>query len=171
MMSPERQKVSPVLPRRRDHLRVVSHRRRWTQEDKLMSMRGNNLHFSRATVHHELIPGHHLQGFMTDALQPAPPRVRHAVLERGLGALLGDAAVGPGLPARRPRTASACCSGACTAPRGSSSRCSFHLGSMTPQECIDFLVDRVGHERANADRRGAPLVQRRLLARSTRWPT
>jgi uncharacterized protein (DUF885 family) len=27
----------------------------------------------------------------------------------------------------------------------------FHLGRMTPQECIDFLVERVGHERANAE--------------------
>ena len=27
----------------------------------------------------------------------------------------------------------------------------FHLGQMTPQEAIDFLVDRVGHERANAE--------------------
>jgi uncharacterized protein (DUF885 family) len=27
----------------------------------------------------------------------------------------------------------------------------FHLGTMTPQQCIDFLVDRVGHERANAE--------------------
>lgn len=27
---------------------------------------------------------------------------------------------------------------------------SFHLERMTPQEAIDFLVDRVGHERANA---------------------
>ena len=36
-------------------------------EDKLMSLRGNNLHFSRATVHHELIPGHHLQIFMARA--------------------------------------------------------------------------------------------------------
>ena len=26
----------------------------------------------------------------------------------------------------------------------------FHLGTMTPQQCIDLLVDRVGHERANA---------------------
>jgi uncharacterized protein (DUF885 family) len=26
----------------------------------------------------------------------------------------------------------------------------FHLGAWTPAECIDFLVDRVGHERANA---------------------
>ena len=27
---------------------------------------------------------------------------------------------------------------------------SFHLEKMTPKECIDFLVDRVGHERDNA---------------------
>src|SRR5205814_10512102 len=27
---------------------------------------------------------------------------------------------------------------------------SFHLGKMTPGECIDFLVNRVGHERENA---------------------
>jgi len=26
----------------------------------------------------------------------------------------------------------------------------FHLEKMTPQECINFLVERVGHERANA---------------------
>ena len=26
----------------------------------------------------------------------------------------------------------------------------FHLGKMTPQECIDLLVDKVGHERENA---------------------
>jgi uncharacterized protein (DUF885 family) len=26
----------------------------------------------------------------------------------------------------------------------------FHLGQMTPQQCIDFLVDSIGHERANA---------------------
>jgi hypothetical protein len=27
----------------------------------------------------------------------------------------------------------------------------FHLGQMTPQECIDLLVDMVGHECANAE--------------------
>jgi uncharacterized protein (DUF885 family) len=27
----------------------------------------------------------------------------------------------------------------------------FHLGQMTPQECIDLLVNRVGHERATAE--------------------
>ena len=36
----------------------------------MMSMRGNNIHFARATVHHELIPGHHLQGFMSARNKP-----------------------------------------------------------------------------------------------------
>jgi uncharacterized protein (DUF885 family) len=27
----------------------------------------------------------------------------------------------------------------------------YHLGKWTPQQCIDFLVDKVGHERANAE--------------------
>jgi uncharacterized protein (DUF885 family) len=27
----------------------------------------------------------------------------------------------------------------------------FHLGQMSPQECIDLLVDEVGHERATAE--------------------
>ena len=26
----------------------------------------------------------------------------------------------------------------------------FHLGKMTPEECVNLLVDRIGHERANA---------------------
>jgi uncharacterized protein (DUF885 family) len=27
----------------------------------------------------------------------------------------------------------------------------YQLGNWTPQQCVDFLVDRVGHERANAE--------------------
>ena len=27
----------------------------------------------------------------------------------------------------------------------------YQLGNWTPQQCIDFLVERVGHERANAE--------------------
>lgn len=33
------------------------------QADKLMSMRGNNRHFTRIVTAYELIPGHHLQAF------------------------------------------------------------------------------------------------------------
>ena len=28
---------------------------------------------------------------------------------------------------------------------------SFHLGTMTPEQCVDFLADRVGHERWTAE--------------------
>ncbi len=33
-------------------------------ETKEMSLRGNNIHFTRIVTPHELIPGHHLQGYM-----------------------------------------------------------------------------------------------------------
>ncbi len=65
MMSPERQRVSPFFLGG-EVIRVSFPTDEMTHDEKRMSMRGNNIHFSRATVHHELIPGHHLQGFMTD---------------------------------------------------------------------------------------------------------
>lgn len=117
-------------------------------EDKLMTMRGNNPHFSRAIVHHELIAGHHLQGFMNNRYKtyrnfdtpfwtegwslywefilwdlqfPQSP-------EDKVGMLFW----------RMHRCARIIFS------------LNYHLGRWTPQECIDFLVDRVGHEPANA---------------------
>src|SRR3970282_467294 len=48
----------------------------------------------------------------------------------------------------------------------------FHMGRWSPQECIDFLVDRVGHERDNATaevgrsfQQAAPLYQAAYLLR------
>ncbi|MEP6729108.1 MAG: DUF885 family protein, partial [bacterium] len=63
MLSPERQKVSPFFLGGESIL-VSYPTADMTDEDKLMSLRGNNPHFSHATVFHELNPGHHLQGFM-----------------------------------------------------------------------------------------------------------
>ena len=124
MMTPAQQKVSPFFLG--GEVILVSYPTdAMEHEDKLMSMRGNNTHFSRATVQHELIPGHHLQGFMNDRYNDAPPRVRDAVLGRRLGAVLGDAALGPRVFRSHPRIASACSSGACTARRGSFSRSAF----------------------------------------------
>ena len=40
---------------------------------------------------------------------------------------------------------------------------SFHLGKMTAQECVDFLVNRVGFERENAAGGSAPFVRIWLL--------
>src|SRR5262249_39984844 len=64
MMTPERQLVNPFFTGG-ETISVSYPTSTMSQDSKLQSMRGNNVHFSRATVHHELIPGHHLQGFMT----------------------------------------------------------------------------------------------------------
>ncbi|MCL4866170.1 MAG: DUF885 family protein, partial [Gemmatimonadales bacterium] len=108
-----------------------------------------NIHFSRATVHHELIPGHHLQGYMTARYNPHRRAFSTPFWTEGWALwwemLLWDQGF----------------------PRGPEDRVGmlfwrmhraariifslkFHLGEWTPQQSIDFLVDRVGHERANA---------------------
>ena len=148
MMSPERQKVNPYFTGG-ETISVSFPTSGMSHGDKLMSMRGNNVHFSRATVHHELIPGHHLQQYMT---------ARYKTHRRPFGTpfwgegwalywemLLWDEGF-PKTPEdrvgmlfwRRHRCARIVFS------------LGFHLGEMTPRECIDFLVERVGHEERNA---------------------
>jgi hypothetical protein len=64
MMSPERQKVNPFFLGG-EVIQVSYPTDTMDQDDKMMSMRGNDIHFSRSTVFHELIPGHGLQQYMT----------------------------------------------------------------------------------------------------------
>jgi len=148
MMSPERQKENPFFTGG-EVMTVSFPTEGMSEDDKLMSMRGNNIHFARATVFHELIPGHHLQGFMTDRY--AAYRDAFSTPFWGEGnafyweTLFWDLDF-PRSPEdrvgmlfwRMHRAARIIFS------------LSFHLGTMTPEEAIDFLVDRVGHERANA---------------------
>ena len=148
MMSPEMQKVAPFFLGG-EVIRVAFPTDDMAHEDKLMSMRGNNEHFARATVHHELIPGHHLQGFMTRRYNTHRRAFSTPFWGEGWALywemLLWDLGF-PQTPEdrvgmlfwRSHRAARIIFS------------LNFHLGKMTPQECIDFLVDRVGHERANA---------------------
>ncbi len=149
MMSPERQKVSPFFLGG-EVIQVSFPTDEMEHEYKLMSMRGNNEHFSRATVHHELIPGHHLQGFMTSRFNSHRGAFSTPFWGEGWALywemLLWDLGF-PSTPEdrigmlfwRMHRTARIIFS------------LSFHLERMTPQEAIDFLVERVGHERANAE--------------------
>ncbi|MGA2018732.1 MAG: DUF885 family protein, partial [Opitutaceae bacterium] len=60
MMSPARQKVAPFFLGGPDIL-VAFPTDTMDYDDKVQSLRANNVHFARATVFHELIPGHHLQ--------------------------------------------------------------------------------------------------------------
>jgi hypothetical protein len=149
MMTPERQKVAPFFLGG-EVIQVSYPTDTMEHDDKLMSLRGNNRWFSRATVHHELIPGHHLQGFMTDRYATH----RRAFLTPFWGEgwalywemLLWDRGFFHTTPESRV--------GAMFWRMHRAARIifslNFHLGKMTPQEAIDFLVDRVGHERANA---------------------
>jgi len=149
MMSAEAQKVSPFFLGG-ETIIVSFPTDTMTHDQKRMSMRGNNTHFSRATVQHELIPGHHMQFFMLR---------RHRPYRRAFGTpfwiegwalywemLLWDLdfARGPedriGMLFWRMHR----CARIVFSLR-------FHLGEMSPAECIDFLVQRVGHERANAE--------------------
>jgi hypothetical protein len=149
MMTPERQKVAPFFLGG-EVIQVSYPTDSMEHDDKLMSLRGNNRWFSRATVHHELIPGHHLQGFMTDRY--ATHRRAFATPFWGEGwalyweMLLWDRGFFHTSPESRV--------GAMFWRMHRAARIifslNFHLGKMTPQEAIDFLVDRVGHERANA---------------------
>lgn len=118
-------------------------------EKKLMSLRGNNRHFTRAVIPHELIPGHHLQKFMAARyathrkMFSTPFYVEGWALHWEM--LLYDL--------KYPRT-----------PQERigmlfwrAHRCAriivslkFHLGEMTPEEMVTFLVEEVGMEESGA---------------------
>jgi hypothetical protein len=152
MMTPERQLVNPFFTGG-ETLSISYPTNTMGYEEKLMSMRGNNPAFSRATVHHELIAGHHLQGYMT---------ARNKIYRRELlGTNTPFWGEGSALywelllwDLKFPKT-----------PEDRIGmlfwrmhRCAriifslnFHLGNWTPKQCVDFLVDRVGFEKANAE--------------------
>ena len=149
MMSPARQRVSPYFLGG-EQIMVSYPTEEMEHDEKLMSMKGNNRHFARATVFHELIPGHHLQQFMTRRHRPERRLFRTPFWIEGWALYwemrLWDLGFAQGpedeigmLFWRKHRCARIIFS------------LSFHLGTMSPQECIDFLVERVGHEPANAE--------------------
>jgi len=148
MLSPARQKESPFFLGG-ETIWVSYPTDSMSEEDKLMSMRGNNIHFSRATAFHEMIPGHELQGFMAQRYNAYRNAFATPFYIEGWAyyweTLLWDLGF-TSKPEDR--------IGALFWRMHRSARIilslGFHLGTYTPQQCIDFLVDRVGHERANA---------------------
>jgi uncharacterized protein (DUF885 family) len=149
MMTPERQKINPFFSGGWE-ISISYPTEGMSHRDKLMSMRGNNPNFSRATVQHELLPGHNLQFFMNSrnktyrAPFDTPFWMEGWALyweinlwnkqfpqtpEQKLGMLFW----------RIHRCARIIFS------------LKYHLGEMSPQQCINLLVNDVGHEYANAE--------------------
>ncbi len=118
-------------------------------EDRMMSMRGNNKHFSRATVFHELIPGHHLQGFMTDRYNPHRQSFYTPFWMEGW-ALYWEMILWEKSFPKSPENKVGMLFWRMHRCARIIFSLNYHLGAWTPQQCIDFLVDKVGHERANA---------------------
>jgi uncharacterized protein (DUF885 family) len=150
MIPPEQQRVSPFFLGGQNIL-VSYPTADMTDEEKLMSMRGNNPHFSHATVFHELNPGHHLQGFMLDRYNSHRRLFSTPFWNEGQSLywemFLWDTGRFHVSPQDR--------IGALFWRMHRSARIifslSFHLGRMTPDQAIQFLVDTVNFERANAE--------------------
>ncbi len=149
MIPPRSQRTYPFAFYGGNHVGVAYPTDEMSHDDKLMSMRGNNRHFTRAVVHHELIPGHHLQGFIAQRERPYRRAFSTPFLGEGWCLYWEMVLYDAGFPQspedrigmlfwRMHRCARIIVS------------LKFHLREMSPGEMIDFLVDRVGHERSGA---------------------
>lgn len=149
MLTAEQQKNWPFAFYGGQHMATSYPLPEMDHSTKVMSMKGNNKHFMRAVTHHELIPGHHLQGYMAERFRnyrqifTTPFFIEGWALHWEM--LLWDL----------------------NFPKSSEDkigmlfwrmhRCArivvslkYHLGQMTEKEMIDFLVEKVGHERWTA---------------------
>jgi uncharacterized protein (DUF885 family) len=148
MMTPERQRVNPFFTGG-ETISVSYPTDSMTPEEHLMSMRGNGIHVSRATVQHELIPGHHLKGFMSDRYNAHRSLFNTPFMGEGWALywelLLWD----HGFP-RSPEDRIGMLWWRMHRAARILFSLNFHLGRWTPEQCIDFLVNRVGHERFTA---------------------
>lgn len=149
MISAERQRVSPFFLGG-EVIQISYPTSEMSHEEKMMSMRGNNPHFSRATVQHELIPGHHLQQFMNQRYMTHRRMFGTPFWTEGWALYWEFVLWDRNFPRdakdkvgmlfwRMHRCARIIFS------------LNYHLGKMTPQQCINLLVDKVGHEYANAE--------------------
>src|SRR6185295_14598367 len=118
-------------------------------DDKLMSMRGNNRHFTRIVTPHELIPGYHLQGFMVQRERNYRQIFSTPFLVEGWALYWEMTLYELGYP-RTPEERVGMLFWRMHRAARIIVSLKFHLGKITPTEMVDFLVDRVGHEKLGA---------------------
>jgi hypothetical protein len=150
MMTPERQLVNPFFTGG-SQISVSYPTNTMDYEARIQSMRGNNPGFSHATAFHEMIPGHNLVAYMSARFNDYRANLT------GGGAFFSE-----GWPLYWELTLYDM--GFNKTPEQKVGalfwrmhRCAriifslkFHMAQWSPQEAIDFLVERVGHERDNA---------------------
>ena len=148
-MTPQMQLVNPFFTGGAT-IQVSSPASSQSYSERLEALRGNNIFFARATVFHELVPGHHMQQYMTQRYRSYRSIFSTPFWSEGMAfyweMLLWDLGF-TATPEQR-----------IGALFWRMHRCariifslSFHLGKMPAKECVDFLIERVGFERANAE--------------------
>ena len=151
MQTPERQLINPFFTGG-EQTRVSYPTDGMSHKDKMMSMRGNTPHFNFGTVQHELLPGHHMQSFMSrrfnshrGALNRTPFWGEGWALywelllwDRGDFSRNNPDKIGV-LFWRLHRAARIIFS------------LNYQLGNWSADDAVEFLVEEVGHERANAE--------------------
>lgn len=149
MLGPQAQKSLPYAVYSQPHIMIAYAHGAMDQDDKLQAMRGNAYGFLHIVTPHELIPGHHLQGFMARRYSAYRSPFSTPFLVEGWALhwemLLWD----QGYTATPEEKVGALfwrmhrCARVIVSLK-------FHLGQMTPAAMIDFLVEKVGHERSAA---------------------
>lgn len=149
MLSKKAQRTLPFAAYSGQAMLVAFPTRDMDHETKEMSLRGNNRHFTRIVTPHELIPGHHLQGYMEERYAAHRSPFSTPFLVEGW-ALYWEMVLWDEGFAESPEDEIGMlfwrmhrCARILVTIR-------FHLGRMTPQEMVDFLVERIGHEQHTA---------------------
>lgn len=148
MLSPQAQLQAPFFLGGRDVWVAYPHAS-MPHDKQMNSLRGNNRHFSRAVVHHELVPGHHLQYFYNQRHQTHRMLFNTPFWMEGW-ALYWELYLYQRGFAQTPEDRIGMLFWRSHRAARIQFSLSFHLGSMSPQQAIDFLVDEIGHERENA---------------------
>lgn len=149
MMSPERQMSTPFFTGG-EVISVSFPTAGMAHEQKLMSLRGNNRHFARATVFHELIPGHGLQHFAQERWKSYRGPFSTPFWTEGWALYWEMLLWDMGFP-RTPQERIAMLFWRAHRAARIIFSIKYQLGQMSADECVEFIVDRVGHERANAE--------------------
>lgn len=145
MLSPDEQKFLPFAAYGGQKMLVAYPTDSMDYAARQMSLRSNNLHFTHIVTPHELIPGHHLQGYMAARYAAYRSLFSTPFLVEGwalywemrlwdLGYARGPEDRVGMLFWRMHRCARVIVS------------LNFHLGKMTPKQMVEYLIEKVGQE-------------------------
>lgn len=148
MLSPEYQLQAPFFLGGEDVWVAYPHDS-MPEEKRQMALRGNNKYFSRAVVQHELIPGHHLQYFYNTRYNPQRQLYDTPFWSEGWALYWEFLLYQKGF-ARNPQERIGMLFWRSHRAARILFSLSFHMGTMTPEQAIDLLVTKVGHEPENA---------------------